>query len=117
MPFHDWEQVSKEQVFFVLGELKTLFSDRETWIDWPEALDEHGITVEPLDEYARKFSLSGASFKIAASKYPSPLSNFVDCAVRDYLSDMTNEGLIGKLLSYEDEYALICLGYESLMKE
>jgi hypothetical protein len=115
--FNDWRDVSKEQVLDLLKELKSLFADKNKWIDFPEAVDEHGTEVDPLDEKAVAFSLMGASFKIACSKYETPLANFVDCATRELLADLAGEGTIGKLLPYEEEYSLICLGLEILSKE
>jgi hypothetical protein len=115
--FNDWRDVSKEQVLDVLTGLKDLFADQKKWIEWPEAIDEHGTEVDPLDEKAVAFSLMGASFKIACSKHATPLANFVDCSVREFLTDLAGEGTIGKLMSYQEEYDLICMSLELLSKE
>lgn len=115
--FNSWRDVSKEQVLEVLAGLKALFADQTKWIEFPEAVDEHGTEVDPLDERAVAFSLMGASFKLAAAKHSTPLANFVDVAARGFLTDLAGEGTIGKLLSYAEEYSLICMGLELLSKE
>lgn len=111
-----WKGVSREQVLCVLSALKDLFAEKEKWIDWPIATDSSGSEVEPLDERAEKFSLMGASFKIATEKYQTPLANFIDCAVREYLADL-EETSIGKMMTYEEEFTLICTGLELLKEE
>jgi hypothetical protein len=115
--FNDWRDVSKEQVLEVLAGLKELFADQKKWIEWPEAVDEHGTEVDPLDEKAVAFSLMGASFKLAASKHKTPLANFIDCATRNFLADLSGESSTVIMLSYQEEYTLICMGLELLAEE
>lgn len=115
--FQSWKNVEEQQVLYVIKNLKTLFADKNTWIDWPIAVDLNGNEVSPLSLKATKWSLIGASTKIAAEKYNPPLSDYVDCATREFLLDLSDDNSIGKLVPYDDEYALICLGYEYLTKE
>src|ERR1700722_8262637 len=115
--FQGWKEVSREQVLYVLSQLELIFADQDNWLDFPEACDEHGNSISPMDSKVVKWSLSGASERIAREKFDHLLSAFVDCATRDFLSDLYEESLIGKMLPYADEYALICLAYEHLSKE
>ena len=112
--FHYWRDVSQEQVYYVMGQLKDLFAVQNKWMDWPIALDEHNTEVSPTDPSAVKWSLMGASIKFAKEKYGEPLCYFIDCCVRDYLGDLSGENLIGKMVPYEKEYELICMAHELL---
>lgn len=112
--FQNWKEVEKEHVLYLLEQLKELFTNKNNWIDWPEAVDTHGNTIDPLDPNAKKWNLLGASMKIASEKYKYPLAHFIDCAARDFLYELSDDNVIGKLLSYDDEFALICLGLEYL---
>lgn len=115
--FRDWKNVDEQQVLYVLLGLKNLFADKTKWVDWPIACNIAGMAVDPCDSSAISWSLMGASIKIATEKYNHPLSNYIDCATREFLLDLSDDNLIGKLIPYDDEYALICLGHEYLTKE
>lgn len=115
--FQGWKDVKKEHVLYVLQQLKELFLDKSNWLDWPEATDDAGTVLDLMNPAAKKWNLLGASAKIANEKYGSPLADFIDCATREFLYDLADDNLIGKLIPYDDEYALICLGYEFLLKE
>lgn len=112
--FHHWRDVEQEQVYYVLGQLKDLFSDQKKWIDWPIALDEHNTDVAPTDKSAVKWCLMGASIKFAKEQYGEPLCYFIDCATRNYIEDLSGENIIGKMIPYDKEYELITTAYELL---
>ncbi len=112
--FQEWKDVDEEQVLFVLKEIHTLFSNPNNWIEWPLAINEKGIEVLPSSADAKKWSLMGASIKYASSNYPSPLSDYIDCALRDFLNEISDDARLKSFLSYDDEFAIISLGLEKL---
>lgn len=114
--FYNWKDVKEADVIFILEKVKDFFADPSKWIYWPIAIDGTGLEVDPLSPKAIKFSLMGALTKFASEKYSLPLGNYIDCAAREFLDDLSDNLLI-KGLSYEDEYALICLGHEFLTKK
>ena len=114
--FYNWRDVNREDVVYLLEKLKSFFADESNWVFWPIAVDDNNIEVDPMVPNARRWSLMGASQKFSTEKFGLPLANYVDCATRDFLNDLSDDLLI-KGLSYQDEYALICLGHEFLLKE
>jgi hypothetical protein len=112
--FQGWTEVSQEQAFFLLTQLHQLFLDHTKWIDWPQAIDATGQEVDPHSPNAVAWCLMGASAKIAVQHFGSPLGDFVDCATREFLVEVYDDRLIGKLLSYDDELAIISLALDYL---
>lgn len=115
--FCDWEQVTKDQVLNLLLLLRDFFIDRGVWITWPLAENQKGYEVDPASPEAVRWCLSGASEKITKALYQAPLSGFIDCATKDFLNELSDESLIKGSLSYEDEFALICLAINELEKK
>jgi hypothetical protein len=112
--FLGWQSVSEEQVISILSDLQIIFSDKDNWIDFPISIDKNGSEVDPLSQEADKFSLMGASYRLAKEKYPE-IAQFVDCATREMIFEMTD----GKWrnLSYEEEIGYINSAIEFLKKE
>lgn len=115
--FLGWEQVTREQVITNLRSLKDLFSIESNWITWPEAENASGKETNPSSPDAVRWCLSGASEKITRLSFPIPLCDFIDCATREYINDLSDETFIKGILSYQDEFALICLALDELEKE
>lgn len=115
--FLGWEQVTREQVLKNLHSLRELFSIETNWITWPLAENLSGVEADPSSPEAIRWCLAGASEKLTKQSYPAPLSDFIDCATRDYLNDLSDENLIKGNLTYQDEFALICLAIDDLEKE
>lgn len=111
-----WETVEKAHVVALLGSLKELFADPAKWVFWPKAEDKSGLAVDPTSDQAVKWCLLGAGEKLAAGLFAPPLDQYVECATRDVLNEMSDGKLIHGM-SYDDEYALICLAHEDLTKE
>lgn len=114
MAFQGWQDVNNKAALYLLTELHELFSDPSKWISWPLAINAAGEEVNPRSPDAVAWSLMGASTKLAQATYPLPIADFIDCAVRDFLNEISDNKLFGKMLSYDDEYALICLALEHL---
>lgn len=115
--FYSWRDVEKEHVIYVLEKVKKLFSDQSNWIDWPVAINAAETNIDPCSPDAKKWNLMGALVKFGVEKYSQPLADYIDCATREFLNDLSDESLIKGNLNYEDEYALICLGLEYISKE
>lgn len=111
--FHGWEKVDKQQVFLLLQDVRTLFSFPDKWIYWPMAIDGEGLEVDPKSDMACKWSLMGAC-ELLLQSYTYPLSEFISCAAREYLNDLSNDDLIHGRLSYEEELTLLDLAIHDL---
>ncbi len=114
--FLDWKDVEQSHVVGLLSLLQELFSDEEKWVDWPIAVDSHGLEVSPLDTTATRWSMIGATEKLAGLLCEKPLCDFVAVATREYLNDLSDDKLIKGSTSYEDEITLIQLALEDLTK-
>lgn len=114
--FHNWQDVSKNQVLLILKKLEELFSDKDTWLFWPLAENNMGLEVKPTDPTATKFSLMGASELFTTQLYQKPLADYVDCALREYLNDLSGDDLIRGKCEWKDELLLIKMGVEELSK-
>jgi hypothetical protein len=114
--FHGWQYVEQEQVLWLLRELKDFFADPSKWVYHPQAVDQFGLETNPIALAASKWSLMGAGQKLAEEKYGAELARYIDCAAREYLNDLVDGKLI-KGMTYDDEYALLCLGLEQLERE
>ena len=112
--FQGWRDVEQEQVLHVLKKLKELFADKDKWIDWPLAEDETGLEVKPDNPKAVKFCLMGASELFTKQQYEKPLCDYIECAVRDYLNELTNNDLILGKLDYDGEMLALNMGIEEL---
>lgn len=115
--FYNWEKVEREQVLTVLRSLKALFSDPLNWIYWPTAVDSNDLPVEPTNDQAIKWSLMGATDMLSHLHYDKSIAQFIDCAAREYLNDISDDELIHGRLSYLEEISLIDLGIEDLTNE
>lgn len=115
--FYGWQFVEPEFALRLLLQLEQLFSDPQKWISWPIATNERDEEVKPLDPSATKFSLMGATEKLAHNDYVWPLSGCVDCAVREYLNDLSGDAIIQNKTNYADEMNLIKAAIEELQKE
>jgi hypothetical protein len=111
-----WDAVEKQHVIDILLALKDFFSDKERWTDFPPAEDKNGVVVDPSSDQAVRWSLMGAGEKLGVPLFGLPLANYVECATRELLDDLT-DGKHAHGMSYDDEYALICLAIEDLTKE
>lgn len=114
--FQGWEKVDKAQVLSLLKQLEELFKEKEKWIDWPLSEDEKGIDIKPDDPKAAKFNLMGASELFTSKEYEKPLCDFIDCATREYLNELSGEDLIHGRLDYEHEMLLLRMAIEELEK-
>jgi len=115
--FYDWRDVEKAQVLNLLKQVRELFLDQANWVGWPIAIDRFDKEVSPHSIEARRFSLMGACEKFSALVHSAPLCDFVSCATKDYLDDLSNNKLFKEELSYTDEFALISLAIEELERE
>jgi hypothetical protein len=111
--FFDWKDVEQEHVLQLLGAMRKLYADPDKWLLWPRAENESGQVVSPCSLSAAKWSLLGAGEMCAAAIFIHPLCDYVECAMRDLLDDLSDGKAIHGM-KYEDEYALICLAYEHL---
>jgi|SRR5579885_723514 len=114
--FQNWQDVNKDQVLNILKKLDDLFVDPNKWIFYPNAIDEKGNEVKTTDPKAVKFSLYGASEMFAIQAHSKPLCDFVDCALREYLNELSSDDLVLGKCEYEDERLLIRMGIEELSK-
>ena len=114
--FQNWRDVNKNQVLLILKKLEALFTDRDTWIFWPIAENNRGIEVKPTDPSATKFSLMGASELYTTQIYKKPLADYVDCALREYLNELSGEDLIRSKCGYEEEIMLIRMAIQEVEK-
>lgn len=114
--FQDWRDVSDKQVLRILKKLEELFTNEEAWIYWPLAQDKYGNEVKPTDPTAAKFSLMGASELYTTELYNKPLCDFIDCALRDYLNELSGDDLIHGRCDWKDEMLLIKMGIGELEK-
>lgn len=114
--FYGWEKVERSQVLWLLIKVRLLFCIPTNWIFWPIAVDSNGNEIDPRNEYAVKWSLMGAC-DLYSDKFEKPLSDFVSCATREYLNDLSEDDLIHGRLSYDEEFALINLAIDDLEKE
>lgn len=114
--FQNWEQVNKEQVLNILKKLDDLFEDPNKWIFYPNAIDENDNEVKTIDPKAIRYSLYGASEMFSIKEHPKPLCDFVDCALREYLNELSSDDLVIGKCEYEDERLLIRMGIEDLSK-
>ncbi len=105
--FHKWKDVEPNQALKLLYQLKALFADQAKWISWPLAEDAKGNEIPPTDPKATRFCLMGACEMLTDQDYVLPLAWFVNCAVREYLNDLSADALIHGKTRYEDEVALI----------
>lgn len=114
--FYGWRDVESEHVIQLLGSVRKMFSDPSAWIAHPRAEDASGNEVSPHSSTAVKWSLLGAGERCAETIFADPLCNYVECAMREYLDDISSGKAI-HTTNYEDEYNLICLGYDFLQGE
>lgn len=114
MAFHGWEQVERAHALVVLKRLQELFSKQERWIEWPLAEDKDGEEVKPSDPTATKFCLLGACELFAARNHSKPLSDFVECAVYEYLDDLSGGEIIKGKTGYAEEFAMIVMATKEL---
>lgn len=112
--FLDWESINQEQVVNHIRELKKFFKDDSRWLSWPEAQDDKGNTIDPFSEKAFKYSLMGASIKIAKQNHPNNLvvAGCLDCATREYLNTLCDDKL--NELTYKEEISVINKALEKL---
>lgn len=115
--FYDWKEVEEAHVLHLLIQLQELFSNQENWIYWPKAQDTNGLEVRPTDSKAVKFCLMGACEHFCEKDHAKPLADYIDCATREFLNDLSsnNELLHGKC-DYAEEMALISIAIEELSK-
>ena len=113
---YGWDTVEKQHVVDLLTALKEFFSDKDKWIYWPRGEDKTGKEVEPSSEDAVMWCLSGAGQVLASKMFDVPLCDYVECATREVLDEMS-DGKHAHGMTYDDEYALICLVLEQLTKE
>lgn len=111
-----WETVSKQNVIDLLSALKKFYADASRWIDYPRAEDINGKEIDPHSDLAVRWCLMGAGEKLGLPLFGSPLSDYVECATRELLDELS-DGKHAHGMSYGDEYALICLAHEHLTKE
>ncbi len=97
----------------MLAGVKRLFADPDQWIVFPRAEDASGLSVPPGSSQAVRWCMLGAGERCAEAIFDKPLSDYVECAMREFLDDIS-DGKFEKGMSYDDEYALVCLGYEFL---
>jgi hypothetical protein len=116
--FYDWRYVERVQVLELLKQVRDLFTDPNKWVDWPIAVNAFGQEVSPCDvQTCVMWSLMGAIDMFSSHTHPKPLNGFVASAARDYLDDLSDNKLFKEMLSYDDEFALICLAVEELEEE
>jgi hypothetical protein len=113
MPFFDWRDVEPPQVLELLKQVRQFFNTPECWVYFPFAVNASGKEVAPIDPLAIKWSLSGALDKFA---HGLPHADFLVCAARDFLNDISGGQLFRGKLGYDDELILLDLGIEHLSK-
>ena len=114
MAFFGWNDIYPSQVLVILKQVRDLFSKPERWNYFPFAVNALENEVIPTDPAAVKWSLTGAIEKFATG---SPYPDYLACAARDFLNDISNGHFFRAKLSYEDEMILLDLGIEHLTKE
>jgi hypothetical protein len=114
MAFFGWNDIYPSQVLILLKRTRELFVRPERWIYFPFALDANGNEVIPTDAAAVQWALTGALDKFAQG---SPAPDFLSCAARDFLNDISGGQLVRGKLTYEDELILLDLAIEHLTKE
>jgi hypothetical protein len=112
--FRDWEQVDQDQVLYVLLNVRQLFSNSNTWVYFPSAINAVDLEVLPEEASAVKWNLMGATELYANQAYPKPLADFIAVATREYLNDLSEDLYFKGKLQYHDEFALIELGIEEI---
>ena len=113
MAFYGWKHVEQEHVAILLGAVKKVFADPNKRLLWPRAENESGQEISPFSTEASKWSLLGAGEMCATAIFSNPLDRYVECAMRDFLDDISDGKSIHGM-TYEDEFALISLGHELL---
>ena len=111
--FYEWARVEREDVILLLSAVKKLFADPDKWVFWPRAENSNGQEVSPHSDDAVRWCLLGAAERCAETLFDKPICDFVECAMRDFLNDLSDDKL-SHGMTYDDEYALICLGHEFL---
>jgi hypothetical protein len=97
---------------------RELFLTPKTWVYWPKAVDTLGQEIDPTNEKAYQWSLSGAFEKFAWQElWDISEPNYLICAAQDFLNDTSGGQLIRGKLDYDDEMILLDLGIEHLAKE
>jgi len=114
--FHGWKDVDQEQVLHILKKLNALFTNQSRWLFWPLAENDTGNEVKPTDPSATKFSLMGASELFTTQEYEKPLCDFVDCALREYLNDLSGDDIVLGKSNYDIEILVIKMAIEELEK-
>lgn len=113
--FYNWKFVDTYHVIVLLEQLKELYSDPSKWIASPMAINSQLKPVEINSPEAVAWSSLGACDKIANEHYPS-IANYVSCAAREFLDDLSDNRLFKRKLSYKEEYDLICNGLNFLIE-
>lgn len=113
--FHGWP-IEKSQCLKLLKQLLGLYENKDKWIYWPIAVDDNGIEVKPNNPKAVKYSLIGAC-ELFTAEYKEPENEFIDCATREFLNDLSNDNLIHGKCDYDEEMDLIKMAIKELEKE
>lgn len=113
--FYKWKFVNKDQVIKVLEELKQLYSDPSKWVSYPLAININNQKIDIFNIEAVAWSSLGATTLISNKLFPS-VGEYVCCATREFLDDLSNHKLFKQKLSYQEEYDLICSGLEFLIQ-
>jgi hypothetical protein len=108
-----WKDVKRQEVLDLLAGVKDLFADKDKWLLVPKAEDKNKQSTDPLNDQAVRWNLLGAGEKVAAGLFAMPHANYVECASRELL-DRLSDGKAIHGMSWDDEYALICLAHEWL---
>jgi hypothetical protein len=114
--FLDWQDVNAVDVQKILKAVKNHLSNQNVWIDYGIAFNKIGMPVLSNDSSAVKFSLIGCIEYHSAILYDKPLSDFIDCATRDFLSDLSDHKVWKEFMSYYDEISLLKLAIQEIKK-
>jgi hypothetical protein len=114
--FLDWQHVNAADVQKILKAVKNHLSNKNTWTDYGIAFNKNGTPVLSNDKNAVIFSLMGCIEYHSRRLYAKPLSDFVDCATRDFLSNLSDHKAWKEFMSYYDELSLLRLAINEIQK-
>ena len=115
--FLDWKDVDTEDVLLTLISCKEHLENQSVWIDYGLAFNKFELPVPSNSKDAVKFSLMGSIEKSAQTLWDKPKSNYVDCATREYLMNLSDSLIWKSTFSYDYELKLIEDAIESLTNE
>ena len=114
--FLDWQDVNAADVNKILKAVKNHLSNENAWTDYGIAFNKIGMPVLSNDTNAVRFSLIGCIEYHSSRLYDKPLSDFVDCATREFLSNLSDHKAWKEFMSHYEELSLLRLALDEIKK-